>query len=163
MPSGFGATFFQAMNATYPHRLPVFCLAGWCLLSLLGAPEISFAAEKPAEATAKAAEPDLSTPAKAAEAFFKAVKAGDLAALKTIVSPRIQEVIAKGGRTMEDFAKLWAGQIEFKSAAEPAASEITAAGRVGVPVTGKSLKSGKEETHAVRFVKAGDKWLMDER
>lgn len=151
------------MNATAPHRLLILCFAGWCALALIRAPEISLAAEKPTEAPAKAAEPDLSTPAKAAEAFFKAVKAGDVAALKTIVSPRIQEVIAKGGRTMEDFAKLWAGQIEFKSAAEPAASEITAAGRVGVPVTGKDPKSGKEETHAVRFVKSGDKWLMDER
>lgn len=138
-------------------------LATSIALALISVFPVPSLAAEPTAASTAAAKPDLSTPAKAAESFFKAAKARDLAALKLIISPRIQESITKGGKTLEDFAKIWDDEVDFISAAEPLAADLSAGNRVGVPVTMKNKKSGKQETGGVKFVKSGSDWLLDER
>ncbi|HSI33098.1 MAG: DUF4878 domain-containing protein [Phycisphaerae bacterium] len=104
-------------------------------------------------------KPDLSTPEKAARAFFDALKSGDADAVKRTVAPKRVERLGEG---FAQWQKLWASYTALSiDGADNLADDPDGQKRAKVRVTYRR-PNGTEFKNSVAMSKVGDEWRMDE-
>ncbi|HYE17256.1 MAG TPA: hypothetical protein VEA69_02370 [Tepidisphaeraceae bacterium] len=103
-------------------------------------------------------KPDLSTPEKAARAFFDALKSGDAEAVKRTVAP---ERVTRLAAQFDDWRKIWAA---YKLASIDGAEEVKASGPNPQSAVRVNLlrPNGSTMKGQIRFSKIADEWRMDE-